>query len=85
MPEPQKKKLDLNRREMPKQPPEVRRHNFNEVALGYSVETAVQEAKRCLQCKKPKCVLKCPVEIDITGFIQCIAERLLCRNQDTEG
>ena len=70
-----RKKLDLNRREMPKQQPEVRRYNFNEVALGYSAETAVEEAKRCLQCNKPKCVPKCPVEIDIPGFIQCIAER----------
>jgi glutamate synthase (NADPH/NADH) small chain len=75
MSEPQKKKLDLNRREMPKQPPEVRRHNFNEVALGYPAETAVQEARRCLQCKKPKCVSKCPVEIDIPGFIERIAEK----------
>jgi glutamate synthase (NADPH/NADH) small chain len=74
MTEPKKKKLDLNRREMPKQPPEVRRHNFSEVALGYTVETAVAEAKRCLQCKKPKCVSNCPVEIDIPGFIKCIAE-----------
>jgi len=75
MSEKKRKKLDLNRREMPKQPPEVRRYNFDEVALGYSAETAVEEAKRCLQCNKPKCVLKCPVEIDIPGFIQCIAER----------
>lgn len=75
MSEPQKKKLDLNRRAMPKQPPEVRRHNFSEVALGYPVETAVDEAQRCLQCKKPKCVSGCPVEIDIPGFIKSIAER----------
>ena len=75
MSEPERKKLDLNRRQMPKQPPEVRRHNFNEVALGYPIETAVDEAKRCLQCKKPKCISKCPVEIDIPGFIQCIAEK----------
>jgi glutamate synthase (NADPH/NADH) small chain len=74
MPEPQKKKLDLNRREMPKQPPEVRRHNFEEVALGYLPETAIKEAQRCLQCKNPKCVSNCPVEIDIPGFIKCIAE-----------
>ena len=74
MPEPQKKKLDLNRRDMPKQPPEVRRHNFDEVALGYSPELAIEEAKRCLQCKKPRCVAGCPVEIDIPGFIKCIAE-----------
>jgi len=75
MAEPERKKLDLNRRAMPKQPPEVRRHNFNEVALGYPIETAVEEAKRCLQCKKPKCILKCPVEIDIPGFIKSIAEK----------
>ena len=70
-----KRKLDLNRREMPKQQPEVRRHNFNEVALGYPVETAVEEARRCLQCKNPKCVKNCPVEINIPGFIKCIAEK----------
>jgi len=75
MSEPQRKKLDLNRRDMPKQPPEVRRHNFSEVALGYLIETAVEEAKRCLQCKKPKCVSGCPVEIDIPGFIRSIADR----------
>ncbi len=69
-----KKKLDLDRREMPKQPPEVRKYNFSEVALGYSAETAVAEASRCLQCPKPKCVDNCPVEIDIPGFIKCIAE-----------
>jgi glutamate synthase (NADPH/NADH) small chain len=74
MAQPQKKKLDLNRRPMPKQPPEVRRHNFSEVALGYLAETAVEEARRCLQCKKPLCVSKCPVEIDIPGFIKHIAE-----------
>ncbi len=69
------KKLDLERREMPKQPPQVRRRNFSEVALGYAIETAVEEAKRCLACKKPKCVAMCPVEIDIPGFINCIVER----------
>jgi glutamate synthase (NADPH/NADH) small chain len=60
---------------MPKQPPEVRQHNFSEVALGYPIEAAVEEANRCIQCKKPKCVSECPVEIDIPGFIKCIAER----------
>jgi len=70
----EKKKIDLNRRDMPKQTPEVRSQNFSEVALGYSTATAIEEAKRCLQCKKPKCVLGCPVEIDIPGFIKCIAE-----------
>jgi glutamate synthase (NADPH/NADH) small chain len=75
MSEPQRKKLDLSRRDMPKQAPAVRRHNFDEVALGYSIDTAVEEATRCLQCKKPKCVLGCPVEIDIPGFVKCIAEK----------
>lgn len=68
------KKLDLNRNEMPKQEPEVRRSNFSEVALGYTPELAVAEAKRCLQCKKPKCVTGCPVEIDIPGFISCVVK-----------
>ena len=75
LPEKQKKKLDLNRQGMPKQLPEVRRHNFNEVALGYPDNIAVQEAKRCIQCPKPKCVVNCPVEIDIPSFIKAIAEK----------
>ncbi|UCD64028.1 MAG: NADPH-dependent glutamate synthase [Candidatus Zixiibacteriota bacterium] len=77
MAEPKKKKkqLDLNRREMPKQLPEIRAHNFNEVALGYAAETAIEEATRCIQCPKPKCVDNCPVEINIPGFIKAIAEK----------
>jgi glutamate synthase (NADPH/NADH) small chain len=74
MPETEKKKLDLDRKEIPKQLPEVRKHNFNEVALGYSAETAVAEAKRCIKCPKPKCVGNCPVEINIPGFVAAIAE-----------
>ena len=70
----EKKRIDLIRRSMPKQPPGVRRQNFNEVALGYPVDIAVEEAKRCLQCKNPRCVVSCPVEIDIPGFIGYIAE-----------
>ncbi|HNR39600.1 MAG TPA: NADPH-dependent glutamate synthase [Acidobacteriota bacterium] len=70
----EKKKPDLERREIPKQPPEVRRHNFFEVALGYTEELAVAEARRCIQCKKPQCVPSCPVEIDIPGFIGHIAK-----------
>ena len=70
-----KKKLDLNRRAMPKQQPVVRKHNFNEVALGYTAQLAVEEALRCIQCPKPKCVTNCPVEINIPGFIKAIAER----------
>ncbi|WMM25928.1 NADPH-dependent glutamate synthase [Tissierella sp. MB52-C2] len=56
------------------QDPQVRNHNFEEVCLGYTEEEAVQEAKRCIQCKKPFCRPKCPVSIDIPGFIKHIAE-----------
>ena len=45
---------------MPEQDPNVRNHNFKEVALGYTEEMAISEAQRCLQCKKPKCVEGCP-------------------------
>jgi glutamate synthase (NADPH/NADH) small chain len=59
---------------MPKQRPEVRRRNFNEVALGYTEKQAIEEANRCLQCPKPQCVQGCPVEIDIPAFIRLIKE-----------
>lgn len=59
---------------MPVQDAKERVKNFSSVALGYSKEQAVLEAKRCLQCKKPACVAGCPVEIDIPGFIKKIAE-----------
>lgn len=62
------------RHEMPCQDPVIRAHNFDEVALGYSKVTAVAEAKRCLQCKKPLCVSGCPVEVLIPQFIKKIAE-----------
>ncbi|RDY26765.1 NADPH-dependent glutamate synthase [Romboutsia weinsteinii] len=48
----------------------VRKSNFDEVCLGYTLEDAVVEAKRCLGCKKPQCVAGCPVGIDIPGFIE---------------
>ncbi len=60
--------------EMPEQPPKERIKNFKEVPYGYSNETAIEEAKRCLQCKNKPCMDGCPVEIDIPGFIKCIAE-----------
>ncbi len=68
------KKEAAARHPMPEQTPEVRRRNFEEVPLGYSPETAVAEARRCLQCKKPACVTGCPVSVDIPGFIKWIAE-----------
>lgn len=63
------------RHEMPTQDPKERRKNFDEVALGYDEETAVAEANRCLNCKKPKCMEGCPVEVPIPQFIQLIKER----------
>ena len=60
---------------MPKQKPEVRRRNFDEVALGYNEKQAVAEANRCLQCPKPQCVQGCPVEVAISEFIRLIRER----------
>lgn len=59
---------------MLEQPPEARIKNFNEVPYGYDKETAIEEAKRCLQCKDKPCMKGCPVEIDIPGFIACIAQ-----------
>ncbi|MBN2563644.1 MAG: NADPH-dependent glutamate synthase [Phycisphaerae bacterium] len=59
---------------MPKQEPFERVKNFDEVALGYTEELAVEEASRCLGCKKPLCVGGCPVAIDIPGFIKCIVD-----------
>ncbi len=59
---------------MPEQAPEVRNHNFQEVALGYTAEMAVSEAQRCLQCKKPRCVEGCPVNVHIPQFIAKVAE-----------
>jgi glutamate synthase (NADPH/NADH) small chain len=74
MQETEKKKSRPDRVEMPKQPDFIRRRNFEEVALGYTVENALEEASRCLQCKKPVCIDGCPVEINIPGFIKCIKE-----------
>ncbi len=70
-----KKTVNYVRVDMPKQPPHIRRRNFQEVAHGYTPDMAVAEALRCLQCKKPFCVDGCPVEINIPGFIRCIANR----------
>jgi hypothetical protein len=61
--------------EMPKQPPEERAHNFEEVALGYTEEMAVEEALRCLTCPNPQCIKGCPVEIDIPAFINLVKEK----------
>lgn len=57
------------------QDPKVRAMNFEEVCLGYNEEEAVEEAKRCLNCKNPLCVQGCPVSINIPAFIQKVKER----------
>ncbi|MDL2268279.1 NADPH-dependent glutamate synthase [Desulfovibrio sp. OttesenSCG-928-G15] len=59
---------------MPCQPAQERIKNFREVALGYSPGMALEEARRCLQCKKPLCVKGCPVEVPIKDFIHALAE-----------
>lgn len=64
-----KPNMSLNRNPMPSQDPKVRAHNFDEVALGYSEETAIDEALRCLNCKNMPCVSACPVKINIPAFI----------------
>ena len=76
---PKKSKINLNRLEMPKQEPEVRRGNFSEVATGYTYDMAMEEAKRCIQCKKRNCQQGCPVNIDIPDFIKCLQQ------EDIEG
>ncbi len=66
--------MDPKKNPMPTQEPQVRAHNFSEVALGYSEEIAIQEALRCLNCKNYPCVSGCPVNIHIPEFIAKIKE-----------
>ena len=70
----EKIKINLNRVPMPKQEVAVRRRNFNEVALGYREQQAVEEASRCIQCKKPNCITGCPVGVNIPEFIRAVRE-----------
>lgn len=67
--------IPQKRTAMPEQEAQARARNFEEVARGYSLEMALVEADRCLQCKKPRCVPGCPVEIDIPGFITALARK----------
>ena len=66
--------VNPKKHEMPTQAPEVRAHNFQEVALGYTMEIAAEEAKRCLNCKNRPCVSGCPVNINIPDFITQIKQ-----------
>ncbi|MFH0865052.1 MAG: NADPH-dependent glutamate synthase [Bacteroidota bacterium] len=72
--EKKEKKEKVPRQSMPEQDPKKRIHNFEEVPYGYTAELAITEAKRCIQCKKPACILGCPVDVKIPEFIQQIAD-----------
>ena len=67
--------MSLKKNEMPSQAPEIRNKNFNEVALGYTEEQAINEAERCLNCKNAPCMNGCPVQVKIPQFIAKIRER----------
>lgn len=71
--------MDLKKCPMPVQDADIRNKNFDEVALGYTYDMAVNEARRCLNCKNKPCVSACPVQIDIPAFVECVA------NEDMEG
>ena len=66
--------MSPKKNEMPSQKPEIRCKNFDEVALGYTEEQAIDEAKRCLNCKTRPCVAGCPVAVHIPEFISKVAE-----------
>lgn len=66
--------MSLKKNPMPLQDALLRSHNFNEVALGYDINQAIDEANRCIQCKHKPCINGCPVAIDIPGFIKKVTE-----------
>lgn len=68
------KKIIPHKTPMAEQEPAVRIHNYNEVPYGYTAEQAMAEAQRCLQCKLPKCMEGCPVNINIPAFLEMVAE-----------
>src|SRR5208337_10816 len=67
-----KERMKIPRQDMPVQEPEDRVQNFNEVALGFTLDLARKEAERCLQCKEPHCVEGCPVEVRSREFIEAV-------------
>lgn len=69
-----KKEIKPHKNPMPAQDPVLRAKNFSEVATGYTPETVIDEAKRCLHCKKEPCRQGCPVEVDIPAFIKLAGE-----------
>ena len=66
--------MSMTKNPMPEQEPLVRNKNFEEVALGYTAEMAIDEAKRCVKCKKPRCMGGCPVNVRIPEFVAKVAE-----------
>jgi glutamate synthase (NADPH/NADH) small chain len=68
-------KLKIPRQDMPEQDSTLRVHNHQEVPYGYTTELALLEAGRCLQCKDPRCVQGCPVNVDIPGFIVLVTDQ----------
>ncbi|MDP4092515.1 MAG: NADPH-dependent glutamate synthase [Bacillota bacterium] len=66
--------MTLEKVKMPEQDPNIRNKNFLEVTLGYTEEQAIEEAKRCLNCKNKPCVQGCPVNVNIPDFIQLVSE-----------
>ena len=68
------KNMSMTKVAMPEQEPNVRNKNFSEVALGYTKEMAMEESRRCLNCKHKPCMTGCPVNVPIPGFIEKVAE-----------
>ena len=66
--------MQMTKTPMPEQEPNIRNANFKEVALGYTLEQAMNEAQRCIHCKNPACVSGCPVGIPIPDFLAKVAE-----------
>ena len=66
--------MSLKKVDMPIQDPQIRRSNFDEVALGYTAEQAMEEAQRCLHCPTRPCVSGCPVSVNIPDFIEAVKD-----------
>ena len=66
--------MSMEKNPMPEQDPEIRSHNFDEVALGYDAEVAMKEAQRCLDCKNAPCRSGCPVAVKIPRFLEKVRD-----------
>ncbi len=69
-----KERMKIKRHQIPEQDPKIRARNFKEVNLGYDDKTAIEEAMRCIHCKKPTCIDGCPVHVKIPDFIKAIED-----------